>query len=156
MKIPGLQLESSPEELPWRSTRDEGIHWIDLRRAGDLEPESADGNDLSMTVLIKMDPGRGYPRHRHLGAEDVLVLAGGYADDDGRVFRAGEFVRYPAGSEHTPVALGSAEESIGPNNPACVLFAVAHGGTELADNRQIRAETNRQRERTHSPSEGRP
>lgn len=125
-------ITSSPDELPWRSTRDEGIHWIDLRRAAGEPWESAEPEDQSMTVLIRMDPGHGYPRHRHLGPEDVLILAGGYRDAEGAEFRAGDFVRYPAGSEHTPVALGDREQPIGPGNPACILFAVAHGGTELS------------------------
>lgn len=83
-----------------------------------------------MTVLIRMAPGSGYPTHRHLGPEDVLILAGGYADDDGRIHSAGSFVRYPAGSVHQPTALGLADEPVSESNPACVLYAVAHGGTE--------------------------
>ena len=102
------------------------MEWIDLAASEPGGPSSA-----SMTVLIRMAPGRGYPRHRHVGPEDVLVLAGGYIDGDGRRFTAGSFVRYPAGSEHEPVALGSAGEPPSGDNPSCVLFAVAHEGTQL-------------------------
>ncbi|MEL6429182.1 MAG: cupin domain-containing protein [Planctomycetota bacterium] len=124
MRIPGLKLDGALDELPWRSTREPGIAWIDLG----AEP----GVD-AMTVLIRMNPGCGYPRHRHLGAEDVLVLAGGYEDDDGRRCVAGDFVRYSAGSSHAPCALGDAGSPAGEDNPACILFAVAHGGTERVE-----------------------
>ncbi len=118
MHLPGLALRGPLDDLPWRETRIGGIAWVDLA------PESAGS---ARTVLIRMDPGCGYPRHRHLGPEDVLVLAGGYTDDDGRVLEAGDFIRYPEGSEHAPTANGVV------GDPPCVLFAVAHGGTERTD-----------------------
>lgn len=125
MRIPGLHIASELDALPWRDTRVPGVEWIDLAEG--------DNEGGAMTVLIRMAPGYGYPRHRHTGPEDVLVLAGGYRDDDGRTVRAGDFVRYPGGSEHTPVALGDRDAPVGDSNPACVLYAVAHGGTERVD-----------------------
>ncbi|MEM1449890.1 MAG: cupin domain-containing protein [Planctomycetota bacterium] len=122
MDVPGLRIDGRLDGLPWRATRHEGVEWIDL------VDEAA---DASQTVLIRMAPGCGYPRHRHIGPEDVLVLDGGYADGDGRTFRAGSFVRYPAGSEHSPVALGEPGAPADGDNRSCVLFAVAHGGTEV-------------------------
>jgi len=124
--IPGLTLQSSVDDLPWRATSVEGVEWIDLAPGG---TRGASGG--AMTVLIRMAPGVGYPPHRHLGPEDVLVLAGGYVDEDGRRAAAGEFLRYEAGSAHAPVALGDASRPASPDNPACVLYAVAHGGTEI-------------------------
>lgn len=70
-----------------------------------------------------MDPGHGYPRHTHRGVEAVLVLQGGYRDERGE-HRAGEFVDYPDGSTHSPVAL--------PGDESCVLLALAHEGVLLA------------------------
>ncbi|QDV07730.1 ChrR Cupin-like domain protein [Planctomycetes bacterium Poly30] len=131
MNIPGLGIDPEAEgadlaSLPWRATRHAGIEWLDL-----VTEDSGRGPGKASTVLIRMAPGCGYPMHRHLGPEDVLVLAGGYRDEDGRTYRAGDFVRYPAGSEHTPVALGGVEKE-GQALPACVLFAVAHGGTVVS------------------------
>lgn len=80
-------------------------------------------------VLIRMAPGRGYPPHRHIGAEDVLVLRGGYLDDAG-VHGEGSFVSYPAGSAHAPVACGDSARPESPENPACILFAIVRGGVE--------------------------
>ncbi len=122
MKIPGLFVSPDAQgdiaSLAWRTTRYPGVDWIDL----------ASSSDGTATVLIRMAPGCGYPEHRHVGPEDVLVLSGGYRDDDGTgsgaEHRAGTFVRYPEGSVHSPIAL---EE---PSGEPCLLFAVAHRGTE--------------------------
>jgi anti-sigma factor ChrR (cupin superfamily) len=126
VQIPGLRLDAPLDELAWRSTHQDGVEWIDL--AG-VESEGA--RQAAMTVLIRMAPGCGYPHHRHIGSEDVLVLAGGYVDGDGQHYTAGSFVRYPAGSEHQPVAIGDRGEPISGDNPACILFAVAHAGTDI-------------------------
>ncbi len=125
MKIPGLAIQLDASDLPWRETKQEGVAWLPLF----LEGESgAAGGDA--TVLIQMAPGAGYPAHRHIGAEDVLVLAGGYRDELGE-YRVGEHIRYPAGSSHAPVALGDPSQAVTSQNPACVLYAVAQGGVEL-------------------------
>lgn len=130
MRIPGLDLAlADPDALPWRPTRHPGVAWIPLhpseeevrraRRAGRGSGET--------TVLVRMDPGRGYPPHRHLGLEEVLILVGGYRDERGE-HGPGSYLRYGAGSEHAPVATGDPARPVGPGNPACVLFAVARGG----------------------------
>ena len=80
--------------------------------------------------MIRMDPGASYPEHEHLGPEEVLILAGGYRDDDGE-HHAGSYLRYPVGSRHAPVALGDPHALVSMDNPACILFAVAHAGVRL-------------------------
>ena len=69
-----------------------------------------------------MEPGCEYPPHRHVGIEDVLVLRGAFQDERG-VHRAGEFVRYEAGSVHTP--------QVPEGGGVCVLFAIAREGILL-------------------------
>ena len=132
------------DQVPWRSTKVEGVQWYLLategpgQGAGDAHGDhgtqgAADAQGASGTqgasVLIRMQPGCGYPPHRHLDLEEVLVLAGGYRDAEG-VHRAGDYVRYAAGSCHAPIALGQADAPVGPQNPACVLFASARGGIQ--------------------------
>ncbi len=75
-------------------------------------------------ALIRMRPGSRYPRHRHRGPEEVLVLEGGFRDEHG-TYRAGQFVRFEDGSVHWPQALD--------DGPDCVLFAIAREGIELLD-----------------------
>ena len=124
MQFQGFQLEIDEAALPWRATRHEGIEWFPLHPRP--EAPGATGPRDS-TVLIRMAPGRGYPRHRHLDVEEVLILRGGYRDERGE-HGAGTYLRYEAGSEHTPVALGDRGAPVGPKNEACVLFAIARGG----------------------------
>jgi anti-sigma factor ChrR (cupin superfamily) len=104
-----------PGAVDWPSSRRTGIHvrvlWND-ESSGDA------------AVLVRMDPGCEYPRHRHVGDEEVFVLQGGFRDASGE-YRAGEFRRFPAGSIHAPVGLQGDEP--------CVLFAMAHGGIEILD-----------------------
>lgn len=99
--------------IPWRTTRYAGI------RVHFYQAERDTGRVLA---LICMDPGCGYPRHQHRGAEEVLVVQGGYADELGSHV-AGQFVRYEDGSAHSPVAL--------PGEAPCVLLALAHEGVRL-------------------------
>jgi anti-sigma factor ChrR (cupin superfamily) len=99
--------------IPWRTTRHAGVavhFYASDRRTG------------RVLALIRMEPGRGYPRHRHRGAEQVLVLQGGYRDERGS-HTAGSFVHYEDGSAHGPVALEGPEP--------CVLLALAHEGITL-------------------------
>jgi anti-sigma factor ChrR (cupin superfamily) len=100
-------------QIPWRTTRYEGV------RVHFYASDKASGR---VVALIGMQPGRGYPAHRHKGPEEVLVLQGGYRDAMGEHVQ-GAFVRYEDGTAHAPVAIdGDAE---------CILFAVAHEGIAL-------------------------
>ncbi|MCY2960868.1 MAG: cupin domain-containing protein [Planctomycetota bacterium] len=129
MRIPGLAVKIDEAALPWRATRHPGIEWVPLFLA-EGDPEARGGTRAEeSTVLIRMAPGCGYPAHRHVGVEEVLVLRGGYRDEQGE-HRAGAYLRYPPGSVHTPVALGVRGAPAGPTNEACLLFASARGGVE--------------------------
>jgi len=98
--------------IPWRTTRYPGVRVHFYR---------SDRDTGRVVALIAMAEGCGYPRHRHRGTEEVLVVHGGYLDERGE-HRAGDYVRYEDGTSHAPVALPGAE---------CVLFAVAHEGIAL-------------------------
>jgi anti-sigma factor ChrR (cupin superfamily) len=101
--------------ISFRPTRYEGvsIHFYDSdRRTG------------RAAVMIRMAPGCSYPRHRHTGPEELLVLQGGFRDATG-CWRAGDFARFETGSVHHPVALDEGED--------CIFFAIAHEGIELFD-----------------------
>ena len=56
----------------------------------------------SMLYLGHMAPQRIFPRHVHLGPEDILVLAGGFEDQYGS-FEAGAYASYLPGSQHRPL-----------------------------------------------------
>lgn len=140
MRIEGLRLEDRGRALPWRRTKVEGVSWLPLwTNQAATEESSAEsvragtgGTDrrAGACVLIRMEPGRGYRPHRHVGTEDVLVLSGGYRDEGGEYVQ-GDHVHYEAGSSHAPVALGDIDREEGPDNPACVLFSSVPDGIEL-------------------------
>jgi hypothetical protein len=112
--MPPVSIAFPLDTEDWKKTRYPGIS-IRFLRTDKLTGDAS--------VLIRMDPGCGYPQHRHVGDEELLVLAGGYQDHLG-VHRTGAYVVNPAGSVHHPVAL--------PDGP-CILFAVAHGGIETIE-----------------------
>ena len=56
----------------------------------------------SALYLIRLKPGGSFPRHRHRGGEEALVLAGGCQDGVLRL-EPGDWASYPAGSTHAPV-----------------------------------------------------
>jgi anti-sigma factor ChrR (cupin superfamily) len=49
---------------------------------------------------MRMQPGAVTLAHVHGGTEDFLMLEGELVDDDGRVFKPGDFVSYAPGTEH--------------------------------------------------------
>lgn len=101
--------------IPWQSTRYPGIaihFYATDRRTG------------RALALIRMEPECGYPRHRHRGPEQLLVVQGGYRDEAGE-HQAGQFVRYDDGSEHAPVAMRTTDAQ------PCVLLALAPEGILL-------------------------
>jgi anti-sigma factor ChrR (cupin superfamily) len=102
--------------IPWRTTRYPGvaIHFY-----------ASDQRSNRVLALIRMDPGCGYPEHRHRGEEHVMVLQGGYRDAFG-IHRAGAVVIYDDRSVHAPLALD------GPGAIPCVLLALANEGIVLA------------------------
>lgn len=108
--MPTRPPEHAYAHLPWKTTSWPGV------RLHFLESE-ADG---SARVLIAMDPGVGYPPHRHKGVEEVFVIAGSYGDQAGD-YPAGSFQRNEAGTVHHPVA--------GPDG--ALLLAWAEGGIEI-------------------------
>lgn len=90
--------ESVRQELPgrpirWRSAFVKGLRFAVLMR---------DSFSGSFLLLGHMPPRKVFPRHVHVGTEDVLVLAGGYEDERGS-YEAGCFTSYEPGSEHGPL-----------------------------------------------------
>lgn len=97
--LSGLPLpESARRELPplgdllWRRLPAAGARIALLAR---------DPHTRSVLLIGHMPARKSFPRHVHLGPENVLVLAGGYADQFG-TFEAGAYATYAPGSEHRP------------------------------------------------------
>lgn len=66
-------------------------------------------------TVVQFDAGVRYPRHRHKQTERLLVIEGGYTDDEGKHFGPGDLHEMPSGSAH-----GFCIDSDGP----CVAVSV--------------------------------
>ncbi len=53
------------------------------------------------TALVRWQPGTNFQAHRHYGGEEILVLEGTFADEQGE-YPAGTWMRSPHGSAHQP------------------------------------------------------
>lgn len=74
--------------------------WFDLGPPGiRVRVLFRDPNRRSQTLLMEVAPGATLPSHGHDDAEECFVVRGEF-ESFGRVFRAGDYVRAPAGSHH--------------------------------------------------------
>lgn len=69
-----------------------GLSWLPLGQDG--------GAGGAECYLLRFEPGSASRPHEHSEVEEFLMLEGELEDCDGRVFRAGDFVSYAAGSRH--------------------------------------------------------
>lgn len=102
------------ESLDWVPSDWPGVHVHWLRQ---------DVSTGSGAVYFHIQPGYSAPSHRHIGAEDCLVLQGGFRDRRGE-YHAGDLVYYEPGSIHQDFQALDGEP--------CVLFVVyQQGGIEV-------------------------
>jgi len=74
------------------------------RTAGDFEHIEIDlHGDTHRVALLKLDPGKGLPNHKHTASEYTVVLQGGFTDNTGS-YAAGDFAIGPGPQAHEPIA----------------------------------------------------
>ncbi len=96
------------------------VPWIELYHV-EGGPSVAD----AITGFVRLPAGSEFPLHRHLGDEAVLLVQGSLEDSvTGRVFRPGDVVRMPAGTEHG--------FTVRPG-PGLVYLAVLHQGIQIGE-----------------------
>lgn len=59
--------------------------------------------DFHRVSLLRLEPGRGLPQHKHTGYEYTVVLQGGYTDETG-TYGVGDFAVGPGDQRHEPIA----------------------------------------------------
>ena len=59
--------------------------------------------DHHRASLLRLEPGVGLPRHRHIATEYTVVLQGGYTDSTG-AYGVGDFAVGPGDQSHEPIA----------------------------------------------------
>lgn len=74
------------------------------RKFGGFEEISLNLRDNAHRVsLLRLEPGKGLPMHRHTANEYTVVLQGGYTDRTGN-YVVGDFAMGPGIEEHQPIA----------------------------------------------------
>ena len=114
------RIDAEAEYRPAVSIRAGGGQWVSAGLPGvaiqDLYTDEEAGRK---TFLVRMDPGTTVPEHRHIDAEQGLVLEGDLRWED-LEYGAGDFMVAKAGSVHPPLSTRAGN----------VLFIVA-GTNEL-------------------------
>jgi putative transcriptional regulator len=103
------ELDDAKPSLAWRT--------VPMTRARYALLATDQEADIDL-VLVGLDPGHRFPRHIHLGNEEVVILAGSYTDDYAHL-GPGNYFHYPPGSEHGTV--------IDSREPCWTLGLLEHG-----------------------------
>ena len=80
------------KDLPWDPSPAPGI---------DRRCLSRDEEKGMATSIVRYAPGASFPAHTHSAGEEILVLEGTFADENG-TYPAGTYLRNPPGSHHYP------------------------------------------------------
>jgi putative transcriptional regulator len=92
--LPASALASLPDPAGWRWV----VAWPRRVTFALLLRDAETGSELYLSYYA---PRSRFPRHRHLGLEENLILAGGYQNGDHHV-DTGDWVVGAPGTEHTP------------------------------------------------------
>jgi putative transcriptional regulator len=97
--------------------------WEELAPGIRIHTVREDPSRSFRSVLVWASPGARYPRHRHLGDEEILVLSGRLRDERG-TYGPGEICRSVTGSEHSEQVDGSED---------CICYVVYRGEHEMVE-----------------------
>lgn len=83
----------TPREYHWVRSPQSGVERVMLDRVG--------AEKARATSIVRYAADSRFPRHRHPGGEEILVLSGIFSDESGN-YPAGWYLRNPPGSSHRP------------------------------------------------------
>ena len=124
------RLDGMPVEPPARApVRRPGFEWAPAPLVPHLRPGMGWRRILGMfdeirldlpgsfhrVSLLRLEPGRGLPQHKHAGYEYTVCLQGGYTDETGN-YGVGDFAVGPGEHRHEPIA--------DPGEPCIALIVV--------------------------------
>jgi putative transcriptional regulator len=109
--VPRPGFEWAPE--PLARHLEDGMHW--KRVFGGFEEMRISLPGEHRVSLLRLEPGRGLPMHRHIGEEFTVVLQGGYTDSTGN-YGVGDFAVGPGPEQHEPIA--------DPGDPCIALIVI--------------------------------
>ncbi|WP_095499010.1 cupin domain-containing protein [Paraferrimonas haliotis] len=91
-----------PDDYQWLDSPMPGVQRMMLDRIGDEVARA--------TSLVRYQPHSEFSAHQHNGGEEILVLAGEFADEHGS-YGPGYYLRNPIGTKHKP-QIGAAGATI--------------------------------------------
>ncbi|OKH17985.1 cupin domain-containing protein [[Limnothrix rosea] IAM M-220] len=92
--------QMSPEDDQQKVIDTNAEHWLPgMVRGLSVLPLHAHGTES--VALVKWESGTKFQTHRHWGGEEIFVLEGTFADEQG-VYPQGTWLRNPPNSIHTP------------------------------------------------------
>ena len=80
-------------DYDWVASPQPGVERVRLDRVG--------GERARATSIVRYSAGASFSPHQHPGGEEILVLSGTFADDEGS-YPTGSYLRNPPGSSHAP------------------------------------------------------
>ena len=95
-KLNDLRKDANINNLNWELLNQPGlpgenVWWFNLC----YDPKSGEGS-----YLYKMGPNARSNPHEHLGPEEFFILKGDLVDNDGYIYKEGDFVSLGGGSKH--------------------------------------------------------
>ena len=86
-----------------------GLKWLQLSKDEKLEHE---------VFIVKFEPGSSSSFHKHKGFEEFYVIDGELIDDDGKVFKKGDYIKFEKATKHSSLS-----------KTGCTLLVILYAGT---------------------------
>ena len=86
-----------------------GLKWLSLSKDEKLEHE---------VFIVQFEPARSSSLHKHIGYEEFYVIDGELIDDDGKVFKKGDYIKFEIGTKHSSYS-----------KTGCTLLVILYSGT---------------------------
>ena len=102
-----------------RSADPSAWKWSGLPGIKKLQVAAGASRRGAQTYLVKLAAGVHFPAHHHDGLETVLILAGSYTEDGGKVYGTGDLHLMEPGTTHS-FTIAKEED--------CVAATLLHGG----------------------------
>jgi len=90
-------------------TASNGLKWLPLSKDEKLEHE---------VFIVQFEPESSSSLHKHNGYEEFYVIDGELIDDDGKVFKKGDYIKFEKGTKHSSFS-----------KTGCTLLVIIYAGT---------------------------
>ena len=86
-----------------------GLKWMPLSKDEKHEHE---------VFIVQFESGSSSNLHRHKGYEEFYMIDGELIDDDGKVFKKGDYIKFEKGTQHSSFS-----------KTGCTLLVILYSGT---------------------------